>query len=76
MDAFRESMLQPITETSTNLPPDVRRAMARALETEEGARSAQALNLIATNIDMACGSPPNSARRALTRVWRSTAASD
>jgi fumarate hydratase class I len=54
MDAFRESILQLITQTSTNLPPDVRRAMARALETEQGARSAQALNVIATNIDMAC----------------------
>src|ERR1043165_5926250 len=54
MDAFRESMLQLITQTSTNLPPDVRGAMASALETEQGARSAQALNVIATNIDMAC----------------------
>jgi len=54
MDAFRESMLQLITQTSTNLPPDVRRAMASALDTEQGARSAQALNVIATNIDMAC----------------------
>ncbi len=53
MEAFRDSMLQLITVTSTNLPPDVRRAMARALETESGARSAQALNVIATNIDMA-----------------------
>ena len=41
-------------ETSTNLPPDVRRAMARAVETETGERSAQALGVIATNIDMAC----------------------
>ena len=53
MDEFRESMLQLITQTSTNLPPDVRRAMARALEAEQGARAAQALNVIATNIDMA-----------------------
>ena len=54
MDAFRDSMLQLITQTSTNLPPDVRRAMARALDDEQGARSAQALQVIATNIDMAC----------------------
>jgi fumarate hydratase class I len=54
MDEFRESMLALITETSTNLPPDVRRAMARAVETETGERSAQALGVIATNIDMAC----------------------
>lgn len=54
MDAFRESMLQLITHTSTNLPPDVRRAMARATGEEQGGRSLQALNVIATNIDMAC----------------------
>ena len=53
MEAFRDSMLQLITHTSTNLPPDVRRAMARMLEQEQGARSAQALQVIATNIDMA-----------------------
>ena len=53
MDAFRESMLQLITQTSTNLPPDVRRAMARAMGEEQGTRSLQALNVIATNIDMA-----------------------
>jgi len=46
-------MLQLITHTSTNLPPDVRRAMARMLEQEQGARSAQALQVIAANIDMA-----------------------
>jgi fumarate hydratase, class I len=54
MDEFRDSILALITETSTNLPPDVRRAMARAVETESGERSAQALGVIATNIDMAC----------------------
>ncbi len=54
MDEFRASILELITQTSTNLPPDVRRAMARAVETETGERSAQALGVIATNIDMAC----------------------
>ncbi len=54
MDEFRDSMLALITETSTNLPPDVRRAMARAVEMESGERSAQALGVITTNIDMAC----------------------
>jgi fumarate hydratase class I len=53
MEAFRDSMLQLITHTSTNLPPDVRRAMARILEQEQGARSVQALQVIAANIDMA-----------------------
>ena len=49
-----------MVETSTNLPPDVRRAMARALAAEqEGTRSSQALQVIATNIDMAsdCAGP-------------------
>jgi fumarate hydratase class I len=54
MEAFRDSILQLITQTSTNLPPDVRRAMSSALESEQGARSGQALQVIATNIDMAC----------------------
>ena len=54
MNEFRDSILALITETSTNLPPDVRRAMARAVETETGERSMQALGVIATNIDMAC----------------------
>jgi fumarate hydratase, class I len=54
MEAFRESMLQLITQTSTNLPPDVRRAMSAAMDQETGVRSGQALNVIATNIDMAC----------------------
>ncbi len=54
MDEFRDSIVALITETSTNLPPDVRRAMARAAETETGERSVQALNVITTNIDMAC----------------------
>ncbi|MBL8207282.1 MAG: fumarate hydratase [Blastocatellia bacterium] len=54
MEAFRESILQLVTQTSTNLPADVRRAMTAALDNESGARSSQALNVIATNIDMAC----------------------
>ena len=53
MAGFRDSIVELITQTSTNLPPDVRRAMARALDAEANPRSAQALNCIATNIDMA-----------------------
>ena len=54
MSLFQRSILELITETSTNLPPDVRRAMAEGLETETPATQAsQALNVIATNIDMA-----------------------
>src|SRR5256886_6751079 len=55
MQSFKDSIIKLITETSTNLPPDVRRAMAQALETENPATSAgTALSVIATNIDMAC----------------------
>ncbi|HLG15706.1 MAG TPA: FumA C-terminus/TtdB family hydratase beta subunit [Blastocatellia bacterium] len=55
MQFFRDSILQLITATSTDLPPDVRRAMADALEAEApGSRASTALSVIATNIDMAC----------------------
>ena len=54
MEFFRESMLELITQTSTNLPPDVRAAMGLALEKETpNTQSSQALNIIAENIDMA-----------------------
>ena len=47
-------MLELITETSTNLPPDVRQAMTESLQTESPTNQAsQALNVIATNIDIA-----------------------
>lgn len=53
MDSLKDSILALITQTSTNLPPDVRRAMAAALGDETGGRSRQALDVIAVNIDMA-----------------------
>ena len=54
MQVARESLVQLITETSTNLPPDVRAAMGGALEHEKKpSQSSLALNIIATNIDMA-----------------------
>ena len=54
MQAFKDSIIELITMTSTNLPPDVRRAMSDALASEqEGTRAKTALNVIATNIDMA-----------------------
>jgi fumarate hydratase class I len=54
MEFFRESMLELIVETSTNLPPDVRQAMAGALQTEKPSTQAgQALSIIGQNIDMA-----------------------
>ena len=56
MKNLAESLLSLVVETSTNLPPDVRRAMARAVESEEpGSRAGQALDIIASNIDMASG---------------------
>jgi fumarate hydratase class I len=45
-----------ITRTSTDLPPDVRKAMGMALATEAPAtRAGQALTIIAQNIDQAAG---------------------
>jgi fumarate hydratase class I len=55
MQLLHESLIELITQTSTNLPPDVRAAMAQALGQESpGTQAAQALGIIATNIDMAC----------------------
>ena len=55
MQLFKDSIINLITETSTNLPPDVRAAMAAAVAEENPATSAgTALSVIATNIDMAC----------------------
>jgi fumarate hydratase class I len=52
--AFFDSVLDLIVKTSTELPPDVRAAMANAMSSEpDGTRSAQALKIIATNIDLA-----------------------
>ena len=51
---MKDSLIELITQTSTNLPPDVRAAMGVALEAEDaGTQAAQALGIIATNIDMA-----------------------
>src|SRR5271169_4531223 len=54
MQFFEESLVELITQTSTNLPPDVRQAMGMAVAQETpGTQSSQALSIIATNIDMA-----------------------
>src|SRR5919112_5852006 len=51
---FFDSIVHLITKTSTDLPPDVRAAMASALATEDRAtRAGQALTIIAQNIDQA-----------------------
>ena len=54
MEFLPGSLLELITQTSTNLPPDVRQAMSVAIAGETpGTQSSQALNIIASNIDMA-----------------------
>ena len=54
MQFLAESLIELITQTSTNLPPDVREAMSGALGTESPhTQASQALNIIASNIDMA-----------------------
>lgn len=59
MEHFKQSMYDLIVETSTNLPPDVRRAMKTAMNKEKpGTQSDLALDTIAINVDMAvtnCG---------------------
>jgi len=54
LPAFFDSVVDLITKTSTDLPPDVRAAMAQAVGSEEPAtRAGQALTIIAQNIDQA-----------------------
>src|SRR5438309_5039103 len=54
MQFLPNSLLELITQTSTNLPPDVRAAMSLVAESETpDTQSAQALNIILSNIDMA-----------------------
>ena len=54
MQFLKESLIELITQTSTNLPPDVRAAMGIAIQNEApGTQASQALGIIAGNIDMA-----------------------
>ncbi len=54
MQFLHESLVELITQTSTNLPPDVRAAMSIAVANEaSGTQASQALSVIASNIDMA-----------------------
>jgi fumarate hydratase class I len=54
MEFLANSLLELITQTSTNLPPDVRAAMSLAANTETpDTQSSQALNIILSNVDMA-----------------------
>ncbi len=55
MQFLTNSLLELVTQTSTNLPPDVRAAMTKAgLAEAPATQAAQALDIIASNIDMAC----------------------
>jgi fumarate hydratase, class I len=54
MEFLAGSLLELIVQTSTNLPPDVRAAMSMTAAAETpGTQSAQALDIILSNIDMA-----------------------
>src|SRR3954465_13649422 len=54
MEFLVNSLLELITQTSTNLPPDVRAAMSIAANEETpGTQSQQALDIILSNVDMA-----------------------
>ena len=54
MQFLESSLIELITQTSSNLPPDVRAALGHTSATETpNTQSAQALSIIATNIDMA-----------------------
>jgi fumarate hydratase class I len=54
MEFLETSLIELITQTSTNLPPDVRQAMGVAIGGETPhTQSSQALSIIASNIDMA-----------------------
>ena len=54
MEFLANSLLELITQTSTNLPPDVRAAMSIAANQEKpGTQSSQALDIILSNVDMA-----------------------
>jgi fumarate hydratase class I len=54
MEFLKSSLIELITQTATNLPPDVRAAMGLAMANETpNTQASQALSIIATNIDMA-----------------------
>ena len=54
MENFKKSILKLIIDTSTNLPPDVRKVIDKAMKVETpDTRSSMALTTIAINVDMA-----------------------
>ena len=72
MEFLAASLLELVVQTSTNLPPDVRAAMSMAADVETPqTQSAQALNIILRNIDMAATmtKAPFARTRACRRSW-------
>src|SRR5579871_1284791 len=54
MQFLHNSLVELITQTATNLPPDVRAAMGMAgMNEAPDTQASQALNIIFSNIDMA-----------------------
>jgi fumarate hydratase class I len=54
MQFLQSSLVELITQTATNLPPDVRAAMSSAgVHEKRNTQAAQGLNIILSNIDMA-----------------------
>ena len=54
MEQFRESILNLVVPTSSNLPPDIRRALERAIKTETpNTQSSAPVETNAINVDMA-----------------------
>lgn len=54
MEFLFNSLVELITQTATNLPPDVRKAMGHVLDEEKpDTQAGQALSIIANNVDMA-----------------------
>ena len=54
MEFLAASLLELVTQTATNLPPDVRAAMSLAAGAETpGTQASQALDIILSNVDMA-----------------------
>ncbi len=55
MKEFRQSILELITQTSTNLPADVRAKMAEVKNLEQGNENGtKAINIIYENVNLAC----------------------
>ena len=69
MHFLEESLIELITQTATNLPPDVRQAMGWAIENEPtGTHAGQALGIIANNIEDRKSTRLNSSHEFVSRM--------